>query len=563
MNDRVKDDSSKKFNFNISLSVLNHLGRNLYRNFITVLGEAISNSRDADAENVWVYVDNEHKSFVIKDDWIGMSWEDFQNKFLKIGYSKRKDGECVSSKNRPFIGKKWIWKLALLSCAKTISIVSKKEGDTYIWWKIDNSWLDQAIHDDLNPDQYPLETIEESVFQPYVEKHQHGTIIYFEWLNDGVKNSLEYIRKLIALYFRFSLADATFKIYLNDEIITNNDLEPIAKKTQFLRRINEISDPYIDMLSALKQDESISVSKKEISGFVASVEKPTDLKVLGAQEKLSLDLFVNGRLREKDILKHIPTARIVESYIYGQIHYNELDGDGVDRFTSSRESVIADDPKYKELLNVIKDEIMPHVIDKRDKWRLENREEGDSENARLWKKERKSRDLYNIVSAEYIVPVGSPWRSEVDWWINALAADAEYNFSSYADCFISENLLRKYISHKGIDIWSKRYSGRRTVSDRITELRGMETDHKSAGNINIDIRQNDDDLSYLDMECLTKFDPPGGTTNTLSNDAKEYKPIRDALAHTSLLTQEAKTKLNSVYNNIKWRIRNLLSAIGL
>ena len=31
----------KKLTFNISLSVLNHLGRNLYRNVITVLGEAI------------------------------------------------------------------------------------------------------------------------------------------------------------------------------------------------------------------------------------------------------------------------------------------------------------------------------------------------------------------------------------------------------------------------------------------------------------------------------------------------------------------------------------------
>lgn len=40
----------KAYTFNISLSILNHLGRNLYRNFITVLGEAISNSWDADAK---------------------------------------------------------------------------------------------------------------------------------------------------------------------------------------------------------------------------------------------------------------------------------------------------------------------------------------------------------------------------------------------------------------------------------------------------------------------------------------------------------------------------------
>jgi len=44
----------EQYQFAISLSVLNHLGRNLYRNFVTVLGEAISNSWDAEAENVWI-----------------------------------------------------------------------------------------------------------------------------------------------------------------------------------------------------------------------------------------------------------------------------------------------------------------------------------------------------------------------------------------------------------------------------------------------------------------------------------------------------------------------------
>ena len=82
-----------QFTFEISLSVLNHLGRNLYRSFVTVLGEAISNSWDADAKNVWICVNKEKNSFVIKDDGISMSENDFQNKFLRIGYSKRKDGE--------------------------------------------------------------------------------------------------------------------------------------------------------------------------------------------------------------------------------------------------------------------------------------------------------------------------------------------------------------------------------------------------------------------------------------------------------------------------------------
>src|SRR5579871_5369370 len=114
-----------KFAFEISLSVLNHLGRHLYRSFATVLGEAISNSWDADAKNVWIVIDREKGNFLIQDDGAGMTAADFQNKFLKIGYSKRKDGPKSANTGRPFVGRKGIGKLALLSCAKRITVISK------------------------------------------------------------------------------------------------------------------------------------------------------------------------------------------------------------------------------------------------------------------------------------------------------------------------------------------------------------------------------------------------------------------------------------------------------
>ena len=73
----------KAYTFNISLSILNHLGRNLYQSFITVLGEAISNAWDADAKNVWINIDRDNNTLVIKDDGFGMTENDFQYKFLK------------------------------------------------------------------------------------------------------------------------------------------------------------------------------------------------------------------------------------------------------------------------------------------------------------------------------------------------------------------------------------------------------------------------------------------------------------------------------------------------
>ena len=41
---------------------------------------------------------------------------------------------------------------------------------------------------------------------------------------------------------------------------------------------------------------------------------------------------------------------------------------------------------------------------------------------------------------------------------------------------------------------------------------------------------------------------------SLRRDATEYKPIRDALAHTSRLTAIAKSRLTITYENIKARI---------
>jgi len=184
--------NNKSFTFEISLSVLNHLGRNLYRSFMTVIGEAISNAWDADAENVWIYINKEDNSFIIKDDGIGMTADDFQNKFLKIGYSKRRKGKCSPQKKRPYIGRKGIGKLALLSCADRIAIISKKHGGKYIGGVIDNSGLDQAITEDLTPKEYPLGKWNPNIFSPYTTDHDQGTIVYFENTKDGIKHSLTF-----------------------------------------------------------------------------------------------------------------------------------------------------------------------------------------------------------------------------------------------------------------------------------------------------------------------------------------------------------------------------------
>lgn len=551
----------KAYTFNISLSILNHLGRNLYRSFITVLGEAISNSWDADAKKVWIYIDRDNNTLVIKDDGLGMTENDFQNKFLKIGYSKRKDNATSTASGRPFIGRKGIGKLALLSCAKRITVLTKTVNTDLVGGVIDNSGLDKAIKDDVSANEYSLIEPSKGIIEKYNKDFSNGTIILFDEINDGIKNRIEYIRKLVALYFRFSLLDSSFSIILNDNEIKLEELKELMDNTQLLWRINNPNDPYLrdylEKQDTLKRKADLSIESSSINGFIASVEKPSMLKIRGSEEKVSIDLYVNGRLREKDILKHIPTARIVESYLYGQIHYNDLDDEN-DRFTSSREGVVSDDPKFLNLLKEV-EKLLKKIIEDWDVWRIELKQDGDSENKRIPPKERKSKELFNEISKDFI-PTGTnePNKKKVEKWVSELDEDATFNFSSYGECFISENLLRKYITDKGIALGDKR-------EEKVKEYRKKAEDAKNAANISFDIREDDNDLSYFAMDDLTYMVEPVSKGEikkvSLHRDAQEYKPIRDAMSHTSRLTKAAKNKLNATYENIKARIIHLLGKV--
>ncbi|OJW77580.1 MAG: DNA mismatch repair protein [Bacteroidetes bacterium 46-16] len=543
------------FTFNISLSVLNHLGRNLYRNFITVLGEAISNSWDADAKNVWIYIDRDRDTLIVKDDGDGMTSEDFQKKFLKIGYSKRKDGKDKTDNNRPFIGRKGIGKLALLSCAKRIHVISKTSSTSFVGGVIDNGGLDKAIDDDLTPQEYPLENLDLTVFNQYQTNLEHGTIIFFEQINDGIRNRVEYLRKLIALFFRFSLIDNSFKIYLNNDPITLNELNDLSQSTQFVWQINSIDDPYLkDKISAtskhIMQYKKVT-SSFQISGFIASVERPSQLKIRQTTETVTVDLYVNGRLREKDLLKHIPSTRVVESYLYGQIHFNALDGEK-DRFTSSREGVISDDLLFTSFLEEL-NSIVRSIMTDWDTWRTALNQDGDPDNTRMTRKERKSKELFNTVVDEFIPPTTSQNRHIVDEWVNSLSEDAQFNVSSYAECFVCENLLRKFIKERNVTISNEAKGEFNTRKDN-------EEMNKNKANISFEIRNNANDLHYLSMDYLANLADmhKEHKMTALSRDAIMYKPIRDAMAHTAILTPIAKQSLSLTFENIKARVKKLL-----
>jgi hypothetical protein len=527
----------------------------LYRNSITVLGEAISNSWDADAKNVWIAIDHNSGSFSIKDDGTGMDADDFQGKFLKIGYTKRADGKMRTPGKRPFIGAKGIGKLALLSCADRVTIFSKKKGAAYVGGTIDNSGLDKAITHDLTPDQYPLEAPDPTLLASLSKDHKSGTIIVFEGTKEQIRSSVDHIRKMLALYFRFSILDKDFSIHVNDNKVGLSDLTDLLDSTEFAWIINKYQDEFVRALPQLKSKPIALATALGVRGFIATVEKPRNLKITGTDERATLDLFVNGRLREKNIIRHIPSQRIVESYLYGQIHFDEMDKKGSDPFTSSREGIVEGNKNFAELLKYLKEKALPKIFDKWDELRLKRGEEGDDENSRKSKKQRKARDLYAIASGEYSPDESSSRRDVVDGWLDQLRDDAEFNITSYVDCFLSENLARRFISER-----------KRVLSPRVKaeadQWRGRELQKKTKANLSYVIRKSDKDIDYLGMDDLA-FTVEGKKANagerSLTLDAIEYAPVRNVVGHTGLLTDNGKGLLRLKHENIKARIKDLVA----
>ncbi|SDW16209.1 Histidine kinase-, DNA gyrase B-, and HSP90-like ATPase [Albimonas donghaensis] len=550
----MSDGAPKPFHFEISLSVLNHLGRNLYRNFITVIAEAVSNSWDAEAQNVWIEIDKEGNTFSIKDDGLGMTAEDFQEKFLKIGYSKRKDGKKATDRGRPFIGAKGIGKLALLSCANRVSIYSKTTGAGYVGGVIDNADLDKAIKSDNTADQYPLEQPDLGRIEKLQQGHEHGTIIVFDATKEKLRSSPAHIRKMLAMSFKFSLHDKAFKIFVDGTEVSEADLGDLARATEFLWIVNGYTDGYVAALDRLKSSAVPKTTKLGIRGFLATVEKPRHLKITGTDERATVDLIVNGRIREKNLLRHIPTQRIVESYLYGQLHFDTMDREGTDPFTSSREGVVEDDIQFQSLMDYLKRDLLPQIIDEWDGLRLDRGLEGDDENNRKTKKERKARELFSAAKDDYKLEDAEPNKDKVDRWLESLRDDAQYNLQAYADCFLSENLIRKYLVEKSIPLTP-------IATKDAADWKRRESENLKKANISWAIRTADDDLYYIDMDGLAVMaegsKSPQGPSLWL--DAVNYKPVRNAVGHTGLLSAAGKTHLNQVFQNVRARIKNLLT----
>ena len=81
-------------------------------------------------------------------------------------------------------------------------------------------------------------------------------------------------------------------------------------------------------------------------------------------------------------------------------------------------------------------------------------------------------------------------------------------------------------------------------------------------NISFDVRKDVDGLTFLGMDLLALSAEGNKKTDgkqSLWTDSISYKPIRNVVGHTGLVTNNAKSHLSLTFENIKARVKTLIS----
>ena len=360
------------YEMTVDLNILDHLGDNLYSNFAAVLTETVANAWDADAETVEINIGRDQKRIQIVDDGVGMSVDEMNRKYLRVGYRRREtDSEHGkrTARGRKVMGRKGLGKLSLFSIAKIIEVQSSKGGVRHGL---------RMSYDEIQTSQKN----EEQVYRPVPLADEDITV------KKGTKIVLEEIkrrrlapgaaalRKRLARRFSIIGESDGFKIMIDGEEITPNDRGdlPIA---QFLWTFGDF-DP--DDSSCPKVLEREQLSKRcddwppgrNVKGWIGTSRRPKELDSAEAGNLNGIVVFARGRLFHENILDKVDDGRLYTKYLTGQIEADFLDDDDLpDIATSDRQRVQEDDERYAALVSFLRSSLT-RVESRWTQWRREH-----------------------------------------------------------------------------------------------------------------------------------------------------------------------------------------------
>lgn len=349
------ESENHPFEMTIDLSSFRHLGEGLYSGLPAVMTEVVSNAWDANASRVDIAIDDKKKTVTITDDGHGMNAEELNDRFLSIGYERRKHQPTIVGTNgRSVMGKKGIGKLSLFAIANTFEVRSRSDGDDPVGVEIDRVDLLRQV--DENDGKYFPDPLDDPSW-PMAHKAKTGTQIKITKLKGKNAPSAGYIRERLARRFSVLGERHGFRVYVNGAEVTLTDRNYL-KYIQFAWTLDKESETQLSKanpkISAFKQLES-----EGLTGWIGTVSQPARLKdSFGGTSASSngIVIMVRGRVAHENLLEVLGEARLFSQYVIGEINADDLDDDSDDEdaITSARQMLRQEDPRVRALIEKVR-----------------------------------------------------------------------------------------------------------------------------------------------------------------------------------------------------------------
>lgn len=317
----------KELQMSFDPNTIEHLGVKMYSQIPTALAELVANSYDADAKAVTIYLfdDGESKRIVVEDNGAGMTFDEVNNEFLRIGRNRRDEGKRTSPSGlRKATGKKGLGKLALFGIGETIEVITTKNKQKVHFKMNWNAIKQTPVGENYKPEVVSIEDVETG----------SGTTIILSELKR--KSQFNIDDMAISLSKLFNLFDKNFVVeikYGAEAIEVTKELRYSSLSSQFEFDIKEV-------VKRLGEEYHHS---KDLQGKVFTTEKPLKPGLRG------ITLFANGRLVQAPSFFDRPESSHFYSYATGWIEVDFIDDWKQDVISTNRQSLNWDIPETEAL----------------------------------------------------------------------------------------------------------------------------------------------------------------------------------------------------------------------
>jgi len=276
-----KNMKTTKKNFSIDAKVLLSLGRDSIKDHTTALLELVKNSYDADATRVEIeiFCKSDKKYIRIADNGSGMTEQDIDKKWLRIGYSSKREDRITALKRRR-TGEKGIGRISADRLGATLELRTKSENTDVIGLQVDWNSFDVEGKSlfDIDVIFFEKPTIEIPGNENPDEKSSSGTELIIKSLRQFWSSE-----DLGVLFEELAIFVSPFKETRNFEIFLTTDID-----SQFNGKITTVFEQAADAeLSAYYQGDKVVYSirsAEEILKKKKAIEE--EISVKGLMQKV-------------------------------------------------------------------------------------------------------------------------------------------------------------------------------------------------------------------------------------------------------------------------------------